>query len=295
MKTKLFTLLIFMNVGLLLAQSSCLPVAKMDDEKLNKEIAVLLVKYYKNNNATPMGIIATSEKVDYVKHSIFTGDWRMLSNAVGNVACRRLDVAVLVKGEKKCFINVICVGNDNLGGGAWGDLRVLTNQVSAEYAKISTKKSDCDCAASEPNWLQGTSGNSSPKTETTINNSNSNNNISTNTAVTQLADAGKLPSMDKTKSGYKEKKNDDGVLQAQYYEVNGEYEGEYRKYSEGKLEEVMHYKKGKQNGAYAYYDIYSGKIMEEGNYVDDHKEGIFKRYKNGNLVGTDTYVKGEKQ
>jgi hypothetical protein len=125
------------------------------------------------------------------------------------------------------------------------------------------------------------------------------NAVKTNTTKTpavagKTKDANMLTSLDKKKPGYFEEKDGD-VISTQGYKIKEKIEGEYRTYSDGKLQNVYTYKNDTQEGsASEYYD--NGKVKEQGIYKNGKKEGEWKRFTEaGKPAGTDIYVEGEKQ
>jgi tRNA-binding EMAP/Myf-like protein len=107
-----------------------------------------------------------------------------------------------------------------------------------------------------------------------------------------------LKPLDKTKPGYFVEK-ESGVTQMDgYRNADKDLHGEVRNYdalTEGVIESIYNYFNGKREGLAVLYDYYTGLIKESGSYKNGEKNGEWKRYKNGVVVGTDTYINGVKQ
>lgn len=112
--------------------------------------------------------------------------------------------------------------------------------------------------------------------------------------------------------------DENGVLRYEQTYRNGKLHGTEKKYRDGKLSWKKEYANGKQHGAYTVYyqdsdklwwiDTYAdgrlhgpskhfhrnGKTSEEGAYVDNNKDGIWKEYESdGKLRRTISYKKGK--
>ena len=94
------------------------------------------------------------------------------------------------------------------------------------------------------------------------------------------------------RQGLWQKKQDNGRLLYEGYFKDGEPVGEWKRYHPGgQLKALIEYK-----GDTAYtqlFDEWHNKLAE-GNYVDQQKEGIWKVYRNNQLVLDETYVNGVK-
>jgi hypothetical protein len=121
------------------------------------------------------------------------------------------------------------------------------------------------------------------------------NNTTTSSASSPL-NANSLKPLDKNKAGYYSQKNGDKVL-AEGYRKDSKNIGERREYdAQGRLNRISTFdENGQKNGLGAEYDPATGNILATGNYKNASKDGEWKRYKNGKVVGTDTYINGTKQ
>ncbi len=87
-----------------------------------------------------------------------------------------------------------------------------------------------------------------------------------------------------------------GILVAEWFEINGKYEGEFKIYQDngynGYVYEISNYVNGIQQGEYKmYYE--NGQLCEIGNYVNGKCEGEFKKYhENGQLIRITNYHNG---
>ena len=101
--------------------------------------------------------------------------------------------------------------------------------------------------------------------------------------------------MDKTKAGYFAEKAE-GKIVREGYKKGDDMNGEVRMYNEeGKLEHIYTYVLNEANGYEAEYDSATGNILASGINKSGMRDGEWKRYKDGKVVGTDTYVNGDKQ
>jgi antitoxin component YwqK of YwqJK toxin-antitoxin module len=81
-----------------------------------------------------------------------------------------------------------------------------------------------------------------------------------------------------------------------YFTKNGKTDGPFKEYRSGggsNLLQVFNYKEGKVHGEYVRYH-YNGKIEDQGMYVNDRREGVWKSYfSDGTLWKTGEYINGE--
>jgi antitoxin component YwqK of YwqJK toxin-antitoxin module len=169
---------------------------------------------------------------------------------------------------------------------------------------------------------------SADNTNTTITKSSNNNTVSASPSSGNSAsaspspnNAANLPALDKAKQYYFADKGADGnIIREGYKNGSMGYVGEVRQYMGGKLSTVFtyvknsydgpsaqydtktgnlikscNYKSNKMDGAYSEYDPQTGSLILEGTYKNGKRDGEWKRYRNGKVVGTDTYVDGVKQ
>lgn len=107
--------------------------------------------------------------------------------------------------------------------------------------------------------------------------------------------ASSLKPLDKKQAGYFVEKSGNVVLM-EGYKKDGIAHGEVRMYDDdGKLEHVYTYANNELNGYAAEYDPETGALVESGNHKAGERDGEWKRYKNGKVIGMDTYVNGEQQ
>ncbi len=101
---------------------------------------------------------------------------------------------------------------------------------------------------------------------------------------TRMADQSQLPQVIRTYY-------DTGELKEEYFEINGQKEGHYKRYyKNGILEKNCNYVNGKMNGEYkTYYP--NGNLVSIWNYVNGRANGEYKRYnENGNIRYIVNYV-----
>ena len=104
-----------------------------------------------------------------------------------------------------------------------------------------------------------------------------------------------LKPLDKNKTGYFSEKAGSKIIR-EGYKKGDDMNGEVRMYDdEGRLEHIYTYINNEANGYEAEYDPETGNILSSGNNKAGSKDGEWKRYNNGKVVGTDTYVDGDKQ
>ena len=124
---------------------------------------------------------------------------------------------------------------------------------------------------------------------------NTNNTPDAVTSAPSALNAASLKPLDKSKPGYFTEKSG-GVVLTEGYKKDGVAHGEMRMYDgDGKLEHVYTYANNELNGYAAEYDPETGELLESGNHKAGERDGEWKRYKNGKVIGMDTYVNGEQQ
>jgi len=304
---KLHFIVIALFFANLITAQDCLPETRMDDAAENKAVAKIL-KYYCMDKGVvikgPKGMFGDYKymKGEYLRHT-FVREWNDWTDAYGNPV-RNAFVAVGVKSETgECTIAVLRLFAQSLGGGKWGtpiiaDMFGHTDTEGSNLSKKYFKENvSCECIMKMTDWL-GNGSSSSGSNNVTTNSTASSNQVSepAKTVASNIAanDASSLPPLDKKKPGYYEAK-DGNNLSDHGYRIKGKLEGEYRAYSNGKVEYVYNYKAGKREGPAAeYYE--NGKVKCSGLYKNDKKEGEWKRFTEaGKPAGTDIYENGEKQ
>jgi hypothetical protein len=167
-------------------------------------------------------------------------------------------------------------------------------EVSGTKLQDLVKSGSSDNNSNKPNTSSGNQSNTETKSNSTKTSETTNN--TTATASSSPLNSNSLKPLDKNKAGYYVQKEGDIVL-AEGYKKDNRNIGERREYDEqGKLNHISTFdENGKKSGLGVEYDPATGNILSTGNYKNFLKDGEWKRYKNGKLVGTDTYEKGVKQ
>jgi len=309
---KFLTLVLFFAFTNLKSQE-CLPETRMEDEVDNKAAAKALKFYLIDHQEKGviidwvgpsgkrnMGFFGNAKylKCQYLRHT-FLSDWESYTNNVGELI-REAYLGVGAKAESgTCAIIIFKLTSVSLGGGKWGPMNVFSFESIHDdsYYKYINDKVDCDCILKTKDWSGSSTKINNSESTTVKATENKSETVSATSAAANTtvakSTAGLTP-LDKKKPGYFEDK-DGNVVSAQGYKKNGKIDGEYRSYSDGKLEYTYTFKNGVKEGTAAeYYE--NGKVKEQGMYKNDQKDGEWKRFTEaGKPAGTDVYVDGEKQ
>lgn len=86
-------------------------------------------------------------------------------------------------------------------------------------------------------------------------------------------------------------KNGNKVREVEY--MDGEIQGLYTEFREGRILSIVNYKGGIKEGFAKYYNHYCGTVNAEGNYLHDKKSGLWFEYNNGELLAIESFKKGK--
>lgn len=257
---------------------SCWPEPGMSDSEIEK--AIMEAFKAKGWQEQPVKIV------------ILSRDWVTRRNeATGAILARQVDALVISTTKKgtKCIKQEFSFLADYNGSGY--------SKTMYLYGIGNQSKIACECLTNLKNNNESvttTNIESNTKKESTVNASEQQPKEVSNTTSSSVTDATKISPLDKKKPGYFEDKDGD-FLSSQGYKIKGKMEGEYRSYSDGKLEYVFNYKNDMKEGlGVEYWE--NGKIKTQGQYIKDKKEGEWKKFtETGKPAGTDVYVDGERQ
>lgn len=74
--------------------------------------------------------------------------------------------------------------------------------------------------------------------------------------------------------------------------VNGLRQGNSVLYIDGRIISRTQWQQGKRNGTYTEFDPANGRVIITGNFTDDKRDGIWKKYENGKLVRVEDFENG---
>jgi antitoxin component YwqK of YwqJK toxin-antitoxin module len=305
MKKSIFTLWLFsLFLSTNLTAQDCLPESRDNNPEFNKMVTKILKFYLMDNEIYMKSLNAKGkikekkQKVEYLRHSLIR-EMKAYTDGTGQ-QYKKGYVLIAVKGESGCSLVAFRLLQTSVGAGVYSDPEIyaMTTNDPAEVRDRQNPSIDCDCILKTTDWLNpGAKTTVTEKTTTTnkvTENSNQSSSNNTSSSNVSAKDASGLPAMDKKKPGYYVVPDGDR-LSEEGYKIKNKLEGEYRSYTEGKLEYVYTMKNGKKEGPAAEYHE-NGKVKTSGMYKNDAKDGEWKKFTEaGKPAGTEVYVDGEKQ